>query len=1170
MSAETDRGAGSKPTATDGQEPAPLAHASQATLDIEPSDESGPAPDLPDIQPSRTVGHLAVIQPGRYRVTAELGRGGLGRVSEAEDRRLGREVALKELLDASADPGRFLREALITARLQHPGIVPVYEAGYWPDGAPFYAMKRISGDTLAQRILMARTLAERLAYLPNMIAAVHAVAYAHEQGVIHRDIKPSNLILGDFGETVVVDWGLAKYLDEAKDRSDGLAENRTVSARVEPRAGHDPLTRAGAVLGTPAYMAPEQIASGDVDERADIYALGATLYHLLAGRPPYRGTAPEILERARAAPPEPLAELAPEIPPDLAAIVARAMMRAPSARYASARELAEELTRFQNGQLVRAHDYSALMLVRRWIGRHRALVLVTSVLVAALALTAVFSVRRIVEERDRAYARQLDAERASAREQERSDQLTLAQAAGEHDPTAAIAWLATLSPRARLWPGARVVATRARNLGVARHVWRDHEGSLTAVALSPDRRYLALGTQAGELLVRDLGRGDVHRLSGHSSWIHALAFVEIGATGEPRLLSASRDGVVRAWPFPWASATREPAAELRGPGEDSAVAGFSPDRRYLATGHASGHVRVFDTRSRTSRELAGAQARISNVAFSPDGDWLVATDIHGAVFRWRMSEPAATGEAAAVLARAHTEQIWDLALSGDSARFATAGADGTARVWAMDSGQLLGTYEHGAAVYKVQFLASAAGALELASAASDGAVRVWSLADGRARVLGYHEDGAYALARSDDHRWLASGGGDGNVKVWDLASHSLHRVYTGPPDVVTELHFAADAGTLWSIGHASGVREWHLIDETRRVLHGPRRQVNAIAISADDRYAASGHSLGAVMLWELGTGEGQIVAEHHGSVVGALAFSPDDRFLVSASHDGALRVYDRETREARLLGRHEDMVTDLAIAPDSRRVATSGLDQRIGLWDLRHGHLAWLRGHEDRVRRVAFSADGATLVSASRDGSIRAWQPDAGTSRVLGHHPGGATALAFSPDGARLASAGQDRHIALWTLDGRGERISTAEPFPADELIFSPDGRRLAAFGRSGDAIRIYDRQQRAWRSLPAHNPRSAAWSPDSARLAVLAEDATVRLWDVRSGQGHVLTRLPAPANQIAYAHGGGLLLFGDRQERVHLWFDDLPAERDPLRAWLTRATTAVIAPDRVLATPAR
>ncbi len=310
---------------------------------------------------------LPIRDPGRYDIQCEYARGGLGRILVARDRELGREVAVKQLIKGgSTAKARLVREARITARLEHPSIVPVHEAGRWPTGEPFYAMKMVSGRSLAKAIRTAPTLEERLALLPHVIAVADAIAYAHSQMVLHRDLKPSNVIVGDYGETVVIDWGLAKDLtrpDEAVD----------LATSLDPTDSE--LTVAGTVVGTPAYMPPEQARGVPVDERADIYALGSLLYHVLTGEAPYVGSkSNRVLASVLAGPPTPIEKRAPGLPADLVAIVHKAMARDLSRRYRSARALGDDLRRFQSGRLVSARRYPRCQLALRWLrGSRRAM-----------------------------------------------------------------------------------------------------------------------------------------------------------------------------------------------------------------------------------------------------------------------------------------------------------------------------------------------------------------------------------------------------------------------------------------------------------------------------------------------------------------------------------------------------------------------------------------------------------------------------------------------------------------------------------------------------------------------------------------------------------------------------------------------------------------------------
>ena len=224
-----------------------------AATEGDPVTPAGPQRDRPGLGAG-----LPPIREDRYEIRGVHGRGGIGVVFEAYDRTLKRRVALKELQSyGPRSQARFVREALITARLDHPCIVSVYEAGTWPDGRAIYAMKMVEGRSLKEELACAATPAERLSLIPHVIAVADAVAYAHSKGIIHRDLKPANVIVGEFGETVVIDWGLAKDLGaEDDDSSEPVVD------------GDDQLTKTGALMGTPAYMAPEQFAGGPVDQRA--------------------------------------------------------------------------------------------------------------------------------------------------------------------------------------------------------------------------------------------------------------------------------------------------------------------------------------------------------------------------------------------------------------------------------------------------------------------------------------------------------------------------------------------------------------------------------------------------------------------------------------------------------------------------------------------------------------------------------------------------------------------------------------------------------------------------------------------------------------------------------------------------------------------------------------
>ncbi len=388
----------------------------------------------PSLSPERVGGSK------RFELVRPHAGGGLGIVSVARDRELNREVALKEIRPRHADDfnsrARFLLEAEVTGGLEHPGIVPVYSLGSYEDGRPYYAMRFIRGETLRSAIErfhksddnqasyhVGERRLELIQLLKRFIDCCDALGYAHSRRVIHRDIKPDNIMLGPYGETLVVDWGLAKAID-APESPTRLPENplRPISG------GSTTPTVAGSAMGTPAFMSPEQ-AEGDLDRigpSSDIYSLGATLYNLLTGELPFQeSTLHMMLVKVGSGEFPPPRSIRPEVPAALEAICLKAMALKPEERYLSCQEFAGDLARWIADEPISCFQEPLLSRLRRWGKRHRTLVtgvaVSLSVGVVGLTLATVLLERERSQtafERDRA----TENEQLALDEKERADQ----------------------------------------------------------------------------------------------------------------------------------------------------------------------------------------------------------------------------------------------------------------------------------------------------------------------------------------------------------------------------------------------------------------------------------------------------------------------------------------------------------------------------------------------------------------------------------------------------------------------------------------------------------------------------------------------------------------------------------------------------------------------------
>jgi serine/threonine protein kinase len=525
----------------------------------------------------------------RFQILRPHARGGLGEVFVARDGELNREVALKEMQTRHAEHpesrARFLREAEITGGLEHSGIVPVYALGHHPDGRPYYAMRFIRVTSLKESIDRFRApQAQGLQplgfhslpfrqLLGRFIAVCNAIAYAHSRGVLHRDLKPGNIMLGEFGETLVVDWGLAKAMSLTPQPPLPKTGEGERSDEAEPvlspplptwergSGGEGDLTRTGQALGTPAYMSPEQ-AAGRLDQMgpaSDIYSLGATLYCLLTGQAPFaKGDVGDVLNEVQKGDFPPPRRLNRQVPAALEAICLKAMALRPQDRYASAKALADDLEHWLADEAVTAHAEPWQARLGRWVRHHKGLVGSTAA-VMVVGLTVAIASWMVKEaanrqEKEKELRGIAEGERENADEQRRlanrylyCSRINLAHQSWQEGHIARMDELLEQT-RPEHTGGEDFRNLEWRYLKRLRQAilfdLKEHTGPVLSVAFSPDGGRLASGSGDGTVKVRDVRTGkEILTLKGHTSLVSSVAFSPDGH----RLASGSSDNTVKVW-----------------------------------------------------------------------------------------------------------------------------------------------------------------------------------------------------------------------------------------------------------------------------------------------------------------------------------------------------------------------------------------------------------------------------------------------------------------------------------------------------------------------------------------------------------------------------------------------------------------------------------------------
>lgn len=1057
--------------------------------------EATPDPDQP-VQARLEELHARMPSKSRYELRGEVARGGMGVILKVWDNDLRRTLAMKLILLKDKDPGagsasssadrellaRFLEEAQITGQLDHPGVVPVHELGVDSGGKVYFTMRMVKGRNLKKIFELARKGEDgwnRTRALGVILKVCEALAYAHSKKVIHRDIKPQNVMVGKFGETYVMDWGLAKVMDHP-DRHDlrprpdfaaSMSRLHTDRAEEAARSPDSPLvTMDGTVVGTPSYMPPEQ-AQGRLDElgpRSDVYSVGALIYTLLTGQVPYIPPGAQIspytvLNLLIAGPPTPVYQIDRAVPAELIALCEKAMARDPKDRYADMSAMADDLRAFLERRVVRAYETGAVAEFRKWVARNKgtaaALAGLVLLILGASTLFA-WQQRRQLRELRRAQVQIEEARLLAERNEHLARDSEQAAITSEREARRKSYVANVLAADASLRVFEAQEARRSLELcdatlrgwewghlklrsDVSENTLTGHTGKVTCVAYSPDGQRIASGSEDHTVILWNAATCErLFLLPGSTEAVRALAFSADGS----HIAAASADELVRVWD---SMSSRLVATVIGHEGAVTSLA-FSPDGRRLVTGSTDQTARVWDasTGQPVGKPLEHEHA-VNSVTFDPLGK-MISTGADDAVRLW-------DANASTLLRQLDTEghESYTVAFSPDGSRIASGGADRMIRIWDVQSGNGLSPFVgHTDLIYSIAFEHDGP---RLVSGSFDRSVRVWDAATGAGiSVLLGHADQVRCVAFAPGGEYVASGSNDGTVRLWRPDGGKAVQSFRAG-ERWSAVAFAPDGKRLvaGSLGRgtmlAFDLLSNHALPDPPRVQGG----ITSMAYSSDGAWILTGGEEDSTMrLWHAATGKLERSFVGHQAPVTAVAFLADGTGVVSGSADNSVRVWSLGSDEPpRLLGGLDQRVTSVAVSSDGRFIACGAFDAKIHLWDARSGATySTLETNASPVQTIAFDRTGARLASGSADGTIRLWDlAGAGEPRSLSGHSDLVLSVAFSPDGKRLASAGQDKTVRLWNTE-TGDLLLTLRGHAhwVTSVAFSPDGRSLATASIDG------------------------------------------------------------------------------------------------------------------------
>lgn len=1065
-----------------------------------------------------------------YEVIKVLGEGGMGVVYEARQTSVDREVAVKMLKTASAKNERqrqkFLAEAVVTGDLEHPNIVPIYDVGSARDGSLFYSMKKVQG-TPWLKVIGKKSLFENLEILMKV---ADAVAFAHARGVIHRDLKPENVMLGEFGEVLVMDWGLAQP-SAAFRRKDSIVENTTMG-------------------GTPAYMAPE-MATGPITKvtpQSDVYLLGAILFEILTDMPPHAGkTAMKCLMAAARN-----EIIESDKQGELMDIARKAMATETKDRFQTVTEfqgkIREYLSHSESVQMaIRAEEdlaeahrlggyegFSKALFgfeeaVELWDGNLRAK---QGERKARLAY-AQFAIDKgdydlaksllsATEPEHRPLIKIIDeavAEREGRQQRIRLLRRTASVLVGAVVIVVTIAffWIRSEANRAML---AEVDAKKQRdaavkNEGEAKLARDDAEVRRKEAELAKEQAITArTAAQTAEMQAREAqavseserAKAELARIAAekakaseeYEAYIAriglASAKINENAFATAKQLLLDCPPYLRNWEWGRLMHLCSQQSQQVPAGSPLDALAIENTRGLFATGGWDGTARIFQLKDGSPLKVLKTKGQyVHAVAFQP-GSPLVAlggSEAGAYLQLWNIE----TGNAVRTFT-GHDDGVLSVQFSRDGKQLLSSSYDKTIKLWDVETGRLIRTFDgHNWWVWSARFSPDEK---RIVSAGQDGVVLVWDVASGRqSPPFTGHEGPVYTASFDPTGRFIASGGYDRKIQLWDPAS-------------IKPFDFRKAAEETTGSENPAALSEVEGDARKSKILTGHQGAIRSLRFSKDGGLLLSGAQDNTAMLWELPVGRLSLTLRGHDGWVRACEFGEGDRRILTASYDSTVCEWSTDKYEefrvlsGRVFEGHEDAVLSAAWAPNQASIVTAGRDRTARTWDVATGHnqLQFKEGHEFLASKAVFFDAGKKLATAGVDNTVRLWEVETGTQTKALEHTGRSAALAVSKDAKWLVTGSDRKAVCLWDLaDQSIVRELTGHQHEPSAVAISPDGKLVLSGDLRGRMI-LWSRETGALLGkLDGHSRRvqDIAFSPDGRRAYSASADNTVAVWDLGS-----------------------------------------------------------------------